>query len=194
MKKLDDQTLIDGLINNDSKVIEYIYDAHFPVIRKMVKRNKGCEADAKDIFQTSLEIIFKKIRVDDLILISSFLTYQYAICRNTWYNELKLRKLYRGYFIDTERLIEISSKSDLYEKFKLEIKYDLFNKHFKTLSKLCRDIISLYLRDCSVKQIAKELNCPEEITIRRQKYDCKMTLINRIRKDPKYYKLEQYDN
>lgn len=194
MRKLDNQTIIDGLKSNDSGVVNYLYSKHYPIIRRLVRKNSGCDADAMDVFQSSLVIIFNKIRANDLFLFSSFLAYQYAVCQNNWYSELKRRKKFQGYFVDKERLIDLPSKRDVFEKFQMEIKYALFNKYFETLSKLCREVLSLYLQNFSVKQMVAKLKCKDEITVRRRKYDCRMELIKRIRKDPKFHELEQYEN
>ena len=76
----------------------------------------------------------------------------------------------------------------------LNLEYFLFREHFNKLDRKCKKLIELFLKELSFNEIAKMLNYKNALDARRTKYLCKNLLINRIKNDPKYKELQNYEN
>jgi len=71
--------IIDGIKTRDSCVLQFIYKNYYPSIRNFVLNNSGSEEDAKDIFQESIIIIYRKVKEQEHLLISSSFKFQHQI-------------------------------------------------------------------------------------------------------------------
>lgn len=67
---------------------------------------------------------------------------------------------------------------------------ELFNKHFKDLSKDCQKILSMYFNNFSVEDIRTAMNYKDLHHTADRKYRCKKSLINRIVNDPLFKRLK----
>src|SRR5512147_165298 len=87
-----DSDLINGLITQDQEILKEYYRRFYNGIRRFVISNSGNEADAQDLFQDALLVIFQKSRKNNLVLTCSVGTYLYSVSRHLWLKELNRRK------------------------------------------------------------------------------------------------------
>ena len=80
---------IDGIRNNNSKIINEIYEKYSKAIIQYVTSNNGSADDAQDVFQEGMIVLFQKVHTPDFELTSSLLTYFYSICKFIWSNRLR---------------------------------------------------------------------------------------------------------
>jgi DNA-directed RNA polymerase specialized sigma24 family protein len=85
-----------------SKIIEYLKNgqhqraftklyAHFPKVEKHILKNSGTKAEASDIFQEALIILYKKINeVNDQLSVEGYLI---NTSKLLWSNELRKKKV-----------------------------------------------------------------------------------------------------
>mgnify|MGYP005839944441 CR=1 FL=1 len=73
---------IDGILNNDSKVLTQIYNENFNKIKVMVLNFKNIQIDPQDVFQEGLTRAVVNIRQNKFKQESQFSTYLFSICRN----------------------------------------------------------------------------------------------------------------
>jgi RNA polymerase sigma factor (sigma-70 family) len=179
------EEIIEGIKARDNCVLQYVYKNHFPSIHHFIISNSGSPEDAKDIFQESIIVIYRKLKEQQHFLLnSSFKTFIYSIARNLWLKHLRAIK-YEGLTIkDQQQYIELKD-----EPFKVsndDLKMSLYQKYFKQLPEDCQNILKLTARDIPQKEIAQAMNLKSENYVKKRKHDCKEKLIEMIKKDPRY--------
>lgn len=84
-----DEEIIQALRSGpEQKALVQLY-AHLPKVERMVRKNSGTHADAKDLFQDALVILLGRAKDPAFTLSCSIGTYLFAICRNKWQEELR---------------------------------------------------------------------------------------------------------
>ena len=179
------EEIIAGIRSRDNSVLQFIYKEFYPTVHHFILANNGNADDAKDIFQESIIVIFRKLKDEDhFFLNSSFKTFIYSIARHLWLKHLRNLK-YEGQKInDHHKYIDLKE-----EPFKIEnedLRMSLYQKYFRQLPEDCQKILSLTARDVSQKEIANLLGLSSENYIKKRKHYCKEFLISRIKEDPLY--------
>ena len=188
MVKFTEEEILLGIKEQNSKVLNYIYDEYFNNIKAFVIKNNGNYKDAEDIFQEAIIAVFRKIKDEHLTLSCSFSTYLFSICNKLWLKHLKYNKSKRK-----QKIIDLDyfSENDIYEEEDDEIllkneRYKLFQTHFKKLSKTCQKILKLALKNLSFKKVANKTTFKNAESAKRKKYKCKKQLIENIKSDPSF--------
>lgn len=186
----DEMEYIYGLHNNNSTIIQKIYDEYFSLVKTFIIRNNGDEYDAWDIFQEGLILILKKSKKPDFELKSQFSTFLYGCCRNLWRNELRGKRRTEVTIVDTMTYIdEYSIEKDLHQKAQLI----LYKEKFNLLGAKCQEVLKLYFTKTSMKKIAQLVNLAGENAAKQRRYKCAQQLIKKIRDDYRYQELK-YEN
>ncbi len=185
MKELSAEEIIEGIKKKDNAVMEYIYQKYYPPILLLITRNQGTPEDAKDIFQETIIVIYRKLRDDGkIVLTCSFSTYLYSVARNLWLNQLRRKR------IEPEKLSEITDFMDIDPDIpgfgESETRRKIFQKHFLRLPRDCQDILRLSLENIPQKEIASKLGFKSENYVKKRKHYCREMLIKSIKKDPLY--------
>ena len=84
-----EESILDGIRNHDSRILQYVYDTQYPIIEGYIVHNQGSRDQAKDVFQEAMIIVYKRVKAGKLELTCKFGTYVYAICKNIWIQERK---------------------------------------------------------------------------------------------------------
>lgn len=197
MKDISTEQILDGIINNNSFIIQYVYRKFFVMVRDYILNHGGREEDARDIFQDGIMVIYEQRKNNDLKIKSGFSTYLYAICRHKWlntrrnsgkliYNEMKdlnfemEKKGLGNHFREIEEL-----------NFK-EARARVYQKHFDKLSEECRKLLRMMAEGLSVKEIQLRFNYKSEGFAYKKRSICKSRLGNLIKQDKNYNKYEDY--
>jgi FixJ family two-component response regulator len=72
-----------------------------------------------------------------------------------------------------------------------EEKMAMIQRHYDTLTERCKKIIRLMLKKSSTEQIMKAMGFSSVAYTRKRKYQCKHSLIKRIKSDPDYQRLKE---
>lgn len=91
MKSLSIDQIIKGILNRDQQILKEIYKLYFPHVKKFILDNNGDLQNAKDIFQESIILIYRKIKDGNFDVNSSFKTYIYSVSRFMWLKQLEKR-------------------------------------------------------------------------------------------------------
>jgi RNA polymerase sigma factor (sigma-70 family) len=179
------EEIIEGIKARDNCVLQYVYKNHYPSIHHFIISNSGSPEDAKDIFQESIIVIYRKLKEQQHFLLnSSFKTFIYSIARNLWLKHLRAIR-YEGLTIqDQQQYIEL--KDEPFKVSNEDLKMSLYQKYFKQLPEDCQNILKLTARDIPQKEIAQAMNLKSENYVKKRKHDCKEKLIEMIKKDPRY--------
>lgn len=183
MGKYSNEEIVKGFKERRAEILSHIYRQVFPVVEYYVRSNNGNEEDAKDVFQESLVIAYRNLSKPGFTIKENFEGYIYSTSRLLWLKTLEKRKV--AYSNDPEIVKEGADQENIDEEIE-SIKYGLFQKHFKKLDKICRKLLSLFLKNISYEKIAEKLGLSSAEYAKRRKYLCQKTLIDRIKKDPDF--------
>jgi len=177
-KKYSDSALLEGLLRQDNKILEYLYEVYFEMVRDHIKKNSGTEEDVYDVLQESIVILFKQVRENKYNLTSDLKGYFFGIARNIW--SAQLRKKSRNTEIESDYPDEDENESGnpLLER--------IVSRAFKLLSDDSQTILTLFSEGYSYQEIASMMNLKNETYARRKKYLSKESLMEFVKLDPEY--------
>jgi RNA polymerase sigma factor (sigma-70 family) len=181
--------LLNGIIRNDTIILQFIYKNFYSKINFFIKKNSGDDDDANDVFQEAIIIIYRKLKANDLVLDCTFETYLYSVCRFLWLKQLDKRKLEKEKIKDNHEYNEDLYDDGLEKVADLNERYRLYQKHFANLGKDCQKILQLYFDKVPLKNIAQIMGFKGEKYAKKRKFKCKEYLINSIKQDLEYSKI-----
>ena len=184
----EDQKYIDGLVNNNSFIIQAIYDKFVPKVINYVKQNSGDEEYAQDVVQDTIVIIYNQATQKNLQLTCPFDAYFFLLCKRKWLNTLK--KLNNKEVTINE---EVLSKDDDAAQFVFvtsifETKLNLFNQMFDQLGKACKDLLNATFKIKSMEEVAASLNVSYAYA-RKKKSLCIGQLTKMVQESPTFNQL-----
>lgn len=144
-------------------------------------KNSGSGADAGDIFQEALIVIFRQAKEKDLKLTCPFEAYLLIIVKRMWFNELKKRGR-RGVTIDVDEVYNLGTndRKELEEKMMEQEKENKVMQFFETLGERCKEIIRLCLKKgASQEEIANQLGISYAY-LRKKKSECMAQLARKV--------------
>lgn len=181
-----DEEILEGIKLRNDAVLNYVYDDCTPLIKNLVLRNSGDQEDVQDVFQDAMVILFRKVQQNHFELQCTFKTYLFSICHHLWLQKIEKRKKENTAFrnvahttnLNEEELIDIYD--DEAEKFRI------YQKHFLSLDKDCQNLLKLFIKKASIREIADIMGYKTEKYTKVKKYRCKEELKRRVNNDPNY--------
>lgn len=185
-----DQRYIEALLSNDSTVIREIYQKYSGKVIAFIKKNSGDEADARDIIQETLIVIYRQAYEKRLELTCPFEAYFFLLCKRRWWNKLKDNGQ-REVTID-EDLTSVDRQSeevaDNTEQY--ELKHKILNDKLNALSDKCKELIKLTMETDSMKTVAEQLGVTYAY-VRKKKSLCLGRLTELVRESEEYKNLNE---
>lgn len=184
-RKHSDKQLVEGLRKGDDKTLNYLYQNYFSTVKSYITKNSGTEADAYDVFQDALMVVFKKFQHNGVELSCDLKGYVFGIARNLWSNQLRLKKEQSDY------------DRDVMDEFELEKLLDtpieqIVQRSFLILPAESQKVLTMHLEGKTYEEIAREMGYKSIAYARRKKYLCKEELIKLIKADPDFEDYEGY--
>ena len=178
--------LIAGLRNKDNHILKHIIDSCHASIKQFILTNNGSKADAEDVLQESIIVLYRKTEDNNFELTSSISTFVISIARLIWLKELKTRKQRNvvNEFID--QIDEIDNIQDIIEKNE---RLKLYRYHFEQLKEDCKKVLRLFYLGTPMTQITKFMGYSSDDYTKKKKYTCKNALVNSIRNSKEYKEL-----
>jgi RNA polymerase sigma factor (sigma-70 family) len=186
--KYSEKELIRGIINENNDVILYIYNNSFRPVRHMITNNSGSEEDARDIFQDSLIILYKKLKARSLKLRCSVSTFIYSIARLLWLKELKTRGMASKSIDDYDGWED--EENNITRMYEENERLKFYRRIFEQLSEDCRKILKMVMNSYTIAEITNIMGYSSEQHTKNRRYRCKKALVNRIIQSPEYYELK----
>jgi RNA polymerase sigma factor (sigma-70 family) len=87
-----DARLLDRLRNGDEEVLVEFYDENRAVITAYILRNSGSQADADDMLQEAVVILWERVRCGRYEHTAKTSTFLYAIVKNLWSRRLARKR------------------------------------------------------------------------------------------------------
>ncbi len=162
----------DGLIieqlrsGQPSKVLEELYKA-YPAIRHFIKTHGGNDDDARDVFQESLIVLYRKVQQKDFKLSASLNTYLFSVSKYMWKDLLKKKNR------EVTFTVHDVPAEDINHVHNEEVQWAWLDKILASLGEKCSEILRLfYYGKLSMDEIATKLGYRNVDTAKTQKYKC----------------------
>jgi RNA polymerase sigma factor (sigma-70 family) len=190
VRSLSSSEILEGIRNNDTKVLQNIYLTYFNKVRSFVLRNSGSEEDASDLFQEAIVIIFERVRGGYFEISCSFTSYFFSLSKYLWIKHLSIKKQTEDITISLDDLSNeealIDLDTDIAGFLENTESRRFLQKHFSQLSERCQELIRLFFQKVPIATISQSLGVSEKF-VKKKKFECKEKLMNRLKNDPLYY-------
>ena len=171
----NEQALLKGLANNDSRAIEIIYKENFNTIQAFILNNNGSYDDARDIFQEAMIALYEKAQSESFVLTCQIKTYVYSICRRLWLKRLQQLGKYTNQVDSLEETIPVEEDLDNHEK--RNAAFAIMDRAMNSLGEPCKSLLEgYYLKKLGMQELADEFGYTNADNAKNQKYKCLMRL------------------
>ncbi|WP_179334275.1 RNA polymerase sigma factor [Winogradskyella costae] len=185
----EDQKYINGLMANNTFIIQTIYDKFAPKVINYVKQNSGDAYDAQDVIQETIITIYNQAKQKNLQLTCPFDAYFFLLCKRKWLNQIK--KSGRKEVTINEEVLSKDDEAQVltFETSIFENKQVLFNEMFQQLGDACKDLLKASFKINSMEEVAKSLNITYAYA-RKKKSLCIGQLTKLVQASPKFNQLK----
>ncbi len=172
MKEYTTQEILNGILDNNSAVVQYIYDRYFHSIRKFIEKFGGGKDDALDVFQEGIIVIYEQLLGDEIKPIKNFRTYFFSICKFKWFNMIRDGKFDEYTTVEMEEILPSleyqQSLENLNVTLEKERRVKVYFNGFMELSNTCRMMIRYIAYGWAIEDIAEEMNFSVAYTYRKR--------------------------
>ena len=152
-----DQQYIDGLLQNNSSVIQSIYKKFAPKVVYYIRNNSGDYDDAQDVIQEVLVTVYNQAKTNGLQLTCPFDAYFFLLCKRRWLNELKKTSNKQVTITDDnvstdENVQEMTFQTEIFDE-----KQSLFDEMFRKLGEKCQEVLKLSFVTKTMEEVAEKL-------------------------------------
>ena len=171
----NEQALLKGLAQNDSRAVEALYKSHFSMIQHFVTNNNGSFDDARDIFQEAMITLYEKVQLDNFALTCQIKTYLFSICKNLWLKRLQQMGKYSTPLSAQEETISVEEDMDRFEK--KDAAFAIMDRALNSLGEPCKSLLEgYYLNKKGMQELASQFGYTNADNAKNQKYKCLMRL------------------
>ena len=189
-KKLHpDQVYIDGLLQNNSNIINSIYKKYVPKVKHYIRTNNGDDDQAQDVIQEVLITIYNQAKTNGLQLTCPFDAYLFLLCKRRWLNELKKSSNKEVTLQDENVSIEESVQEMTFQTEVFDDKQSLFDEMFQKLGEKCQEVLKLSFVTKTMEEVAEKLNVTYGY-VRKKKSLCTGQLTEMIQQSTRYKSLK----
>jgi RNA polymerase sigma factor (sigma-70 family) len=171
----NEQLLLRGLAENDTKAIETIYKDNFKMVQAFILNNSGSYDDARDIFQEAMITLYEKAKSDSFVLTSQIKTYIYSVCRRLWLKRLQQM----GRYVPQSEILEetVAVEDDIAIHEKRNADFAIMDRAMNSLGEPCKSLLeSYYIHKKGMQEIAADFGYTNADNAKNQKYKCLMRL------------------
>ena len=174
MNPLTDEQIVQGLKDNNEKVVTYLYQIFGPKVLGIVAKNSGSEDDGYDVLQETITKVWHNVREGRYESKGRFRQYFFTVAYNIWLYELrKGGRLPTNPIDGTDGAMQISGGVGEYVEDPVKI---AFAMALEKIESGCQDMLKrFHLDKIPSKQIAEE-NKISDGTMRKRLYDCRERL------------------
>lgn len=173
--EINEQVLLRGLVNNDSRAIESIYKDNYNMIQAFILNNNGTYDDARDVFQEAMIALYEKAKSDSFVLTCQIKTYIYSICRRLWLKRLQQMGRYVANSDTLEETVPVEEDLEFHEKRNAE--FAIMERAMGSLGEPCKSLLdAYYIQKKGMTEIAAEFGYTNADNAKNQKYKCLMRL------------------
>ena len=172
MLKYTTQEILKGILENNSIIIQSIYDNYFLGIKKFIEKFGGSKDDALDVFQDGILVIYEQMKSGEIEQISNFSGYFFSICKFKWFNTIRDGKFNGSTNIDFEDILPAfeykEASNNWSEIFEREYRVKVYFDSFMELSSTCQMMIRYVAYGWAIEDIADKMNFSVVYTYRKR--------------------------
>ncbi|MFV0565545.1 MAG: RNA polymerase sigma factor [Flavobacteriaceae bacterium] len=187
-KTHDDQKYIKGLAENNSFIIQAIYDKFVPKVVNYIKQNSGNLDQAQDVVQDTLMAIYAQASKKQLRLTCPFDAYFFLLCKRKWLNELKKNSNKTVTITETVLSNYDEAQELALETSLLNEKEALFSEMFQKLGTACQELLQACFKIKAMEEVAQSLGVTYAYA-RKKKSLCMGKLTQLIKASSKFNQL-----
>ncbi len=172
---INEQALLKGLANNDSKAIDTIYKDNFNMVQAFILHNNGSYDDARDVFQEAMIALYEKAQSESFVLTCQIKTYVYSICRRLWLKRLQQMGRYSNQVDSLDETVPVEEDLEIHEKRNAE--FAIMDRAMSSLGEPCKSLLEgYYIKKMGMQELATEFGYTNADNAKNQKYKCLMRL------------------
>jgi RNA polymerase sigma factor (sigma-70 family) len=165
--------------NGDEKGLVMVFEDTRSMAVSYVKRNSGNEADAEEVLQEAVVILWEKVRGGSFEAQSKLSTFLMGVIKNLWARRLARRK--RETPLPDEFDPPATEESPL-DGLIREEQIEMMREAMSRITELCRNILLMfYWEEKSMEEIASNLGLANAETAKSKKYQCRKSLETHLR-------------
>ena len=176
---------IDGLVQNNSGVIQSIYKKFVPKVKNYIRTNSGDDDQAQDVIQEVLITIYNQAKTNGLQLTCPFDAYFFLLCKRRWLNELKKSSNKEVTLMDETVSIDEPVQEMTFQTEIFDEKQSLFDEMFQKLGEKCQEVLKLSFVTKTMEEVAEKLNVTYGY-VRKKKSLCTGQLTELIQQSPRF--------
>jgi RNA polymerase sigma factor (sigma-70 family) len=170
-----DETLLQGLINNNNECIAVIYKENYPMVHSLVVKNSGDDDEAKDIFQEAVVVLFEKAKQPGFVLTCKISTYLYAVARRLWLKKLQNNNYKKPIADHIEETVAVEDDVEFHENQNLQL--EQMNEALLKIGEPCKSLLeAYYFNKQQMQAIAAQFGYTNAENAKNQKYKCLVRL------------------
>ncbi len=181
-RKYSDSDIIDGIRRQDNRILSYLYDNWFGMVRDYLLKNGATDDDVHEVFQETIVFFYRKVTGGRLQVAGDLKGYFFGMARIVWTKLLQHRSKLEPIISEP-----VDSRDD--DLISQAIMERIVMRSFALLKADCQMILNLFSEGHTYEEIARRMNLGSEAYARRKKYLCKEALMEIIRTDPEYHDL-----
>lgn len=180
-----DQVYIDGLVQNNSSIIQSIYKKFVPKVKNYIRTNSGDDDQAQDVIQEVLITIYNQAKTNGLQLTCPFDAYFFLLCKRRWLNELKKSSNKEVTLMDDNVSTDEPVQEMAFQTEAFDEKQSLFDEMFQKLGEKCQEVLKLSFVTKTMEEVAEKLNVTYGY-VRKKKSLCTGQLTEMIQQSPRF--------
>jgi len=180
-----DQLYIDGLLQNNSSIIQSIYKKFVPKVKNYIRTNSGDDDQAQDVIQEVLITIYNQAKTNGLQLTCPFDAYFFLLCKRRWLNELKKSSNKEVTLMDDNVSTDEPVQEMAFQTETFDEKQSLFDEMFQKLGEKCQEVLKLSFVTKTMEEVAEKLNVTYGY-VRKKKSLCTGQLTEMIQQSPRF--------
>lgn len=177
MEQHSDMKYIEALRQNNARLIDEIYRRFSQSVLRWVLANNGKAADAEDLFQEALMVVYERYCQKDFHLTCPLGSLLLAICRRKWYDRLLQKKresdVRNAEALRFEEEHESSALQEAEALLEADRRQSRLGRAFAQLSEQCQKLLTLVGEGHSdVTALAEALGLPNANALYQAKHRC----------------------
>ncbi|MCW3122991.1 MAG: polymerase subunit sigma-70 [Flavipsychrobacter sp.] len=172
-----EQQLLAALAAGDRTATETIYRQNFHIVSGWLIKNGGASADAADVFQEAMVVLFGKEADEHFRLTFSIGTNLFAISKHLWYKKLQKQSNGPSFLTHDPGTEEdeygVAYEDDVNVHHEREAHYEQLDTALEQIGEPCRSLLKAYYHhDKNMQEIAADFGYTNPDNAKNQKYKC----------------------
>lgn len=184
--KFTDDIIINGILTNDERILNWMYQQYADKVFGFVKNNKGLPQDGQEVLQETVVTVYYSLQQGKYKHQNKFERYFVKTAMNIWSNKRRKRERRNEQQLEnqTYKYAQLENPMDIAEELAAkEQQYELIEKTIQKLKERCQNLLkAFYIQRQKLKDIARTTH-QKEGTIRTQISRCRDNLRKMIQKE-----------